>query len=83
MFLSGNHKAIAEWKLEHALERTKTNRPDLYAKWVEAHPEHFLKKKKRVKQTGYKPRKPQYSPADFPFEVNQEGGSASPAEPQA
>lgn len=57
VFLSGNHKAIEEWKLEHALERTKTNRPDLYAKWAEAHPEHFLKKKKRVKQTAYKPRK--------------------------
>ena len=80
VFLSGNHKAIDEWKLEHALERTKANRPDLYAKWVEAHPEHFLKKKKRVKQTAYKPRKPQYSPADFPFEVNESGNAPAPSD---
>lgn len=56
VFLSGNHRAIAEWKLEHALERTKTNRPDLYEKWVAAHPEHFSPKRKRVRQTAYKPR---------------------------
>ena len=49
VFLSGNHKAIAEWKLEHALERTRTNRPDLYEAWAAAHPEHFSPKKKKKK----------------------------------
>lgn len=61
VFLSGNHKAIAEWKLEHALERTRTNRPDLYDAWVAAHPEHFAPKKKKKKPTPlthYKNRKP-------------------------
>ncbi len=53
VFLSGNHKAIAEWRLEHALERTKRNRPDLYEAWAAAHPEHFMppaKKKGRKKR---------------------------------
>lgn len=59
VFLSGNHKAIAEWKLDHALERTRTNRPDLYEAWCAAHPEHFApKKKKRTRLTHYKNRKP-------------------------
>ncbi|MBQ8900229.1 MAG: hypothetical protein IJY72_04670, partial [Akkermansia sp.] len=68
VFLSGNHKAIAEWKLEHALERTKTNRPDLYEAWAAAHPEHFSpkKKKKRTKLTHYKPRPEQQMPQDTP-----------------
>ena len=59
VFLSGNHKAIAEWKQEKALERTKANRPDLYEAWAAAHPEYFAPKKKRRKTplTGYKPRK--------------------------
>ena len=49
VFLSGNHKAIAEWKLEHALERTKANRPDLYEAYVRAHPP-APEKKKRAKK---------------------------------
>lgn len=56
VFLSGNHRAIAEWKLEHALERTRTNRPDLYEAWVAAHPEHFRPGRKPCRQTHYKPR---------------------------
>ncbi len=61
VFLSGNHKAMAEWKLEKSLERTKANRPDLYEAWAAAHPEHFAPKKKRRKTplTTYKPRKTQ------------------------
>lgn len=59
VFLSGNHKAIAEWKLEHALMRTQANRPDLYAAWAAAHPDYFSLKRKRVRQTGYPLRKPQ------------------------
>lgn len=30
VLLSGNHKAIAEWRLEAALEKTRRLRPDLY-----------------------------------------------------
>ncbi len=62
VFLSGNHQAIAQWKLEMALQRTQENRPDLYKAWVETHPEYFSKKaiakreraKKRI--TGYPER---------------------------
>ena len=58
VFLSGNHKAIEEWKLEKSIERTKANRPDLYEAWAAAHPEYFApKKKKKTKLTTYKPRK--------------------------
>lgn len=66
VFLSGNHAAIAEWKLEQALVRTQQNRPDLYDKWCADNPEHFSKKRKRVKQTEYKPRPaaPQASPCE-------------------
>lgn len=32
---SGNHQAIAKWRLENAIEKTKERRPDLYARWVE------------------------------------------------
>ncbi len=32
ILLSGNDKKITEWKLEQALERTKSRRPDLYKK---------------------------------------------------
>lgn len=34
VFLSGNHGAIAAWKHEQALARTRTNRPDLYEAWL-------------------------------------------------
>ncbi len=56
VFLSGNHQAIAEWRLEHALQRTRANRPDLYEAWATAHPEYFSPKRKRTKPTSYKPR---------------------------
>ncbi len=58
VFLSGNHKAIAEWRLEHALERTKRNRPDLYEAWAAAHPEHFAPPGKK----GRKKRAPELTP---------------------
>ncbi len=56
VFLSGNHKAIAEWKLEQALLRTQRNRPDLYEAWVAAHPEHFAPKKRKKRKTVLVPR---------------------------
>lgn len=42
IFLSGNHGAIAKWKHEKALERTRLNRPDLYEAY-----------QKRQKDTGH------------------------------
>lgn len=33
VLLSGNHKAIADWRHEKAVEKTRARRPDLYAKW--------------------------------------------------
>ncbi len=60
VLLSGNHRAIAEWKMEQALARTRANRPDLYAAWVNAHPEYFSRKRRKTPPTSYKqPRPPQ------------------------
>lgn len=78
VFLSGNHRAIAEWKLEQALARTRANRPDLYEAWVAAHPEYFRPGRKRCRQTQYKPRKP--SPPPAATSAEEDGGSpATPA----
>lgn len=33
VLLSGNHKNVEAWRLEQAKERTRENRPDLYAKY--------------------------------------------------
>jgi tRNA (guanine37-N1)-methyltransferase len=32
---SGNHEAIAQWRRQQQVERTRQRRPDLYARWVE------------------------------------------------
>lgn len=67
VFLSGNHKAMAEWRFEQSLQRTRTNRPDLYQAWAAAHPEHFAPKKKKKKPTPlthYKPRPEQAPPPE-------------------
>ncbi len=37
VLLSGNHKLIEKWRLEHSVERTKERRPDLYEKWRAEH----------------------------------------------
>ena len=56
VFLSGNHQAIGEWKLEQAVERTRRNRPDLFERWAAEHPEFFNPKRKKTRPTTYKPR---------------------------
>ena len=33
VLLSGNHQAIADWRLQQQIERTKDRRPDLYEQW--------------------------------------------------
>jgi tRNA (guanine37-N1)-methyltransferase len=30
---SGNHQAIAEWRRQQQIDRTRSRRPDLYARW--------------------------------------------------
>lgn len=35
VLLSGNHAAIARWREEQQIERTRDRRPDLYEKWME------------------------------------------------
>ncbi len=36
VLLSGNHAAIARWRKDQQIERTRDRRPDLYERWVEA-----------------------------------------------
>lgn len=36
VLLSGHHKNIEKWRLEQSIERTKKNRPDLYALWEQS-----------------------------------------------
>lgn len=47
ILLSGNHVAIGKWKHEQSLQRTKTNRPDLYEAWVRENPPVVKAKKTR------------------------------------
>jgi len=35
VLLSGNHAAIAHWRKEQQIQRTRARRPDLYEKWQE------------------------------------------------
>ncbi|MBE9139446.1 tRNA (guanosine(37)-N1)-methyltransferase TrmD [Nodosilinea sp. LEGE 07088] len=35
VLLSGNHAAIAQWRQQQQVERTRQRRPDLYQRWVE------------------------------------------------
>lgn len=35
VLLSGNHQAIAKWRLQQQIIRTKDRRPDLYQQWLE------------------------------------------------
>lgn len=37
ILLSGDHAKVDAWRLEQSLQRTKERRPDLYAKYQEAH----------------------------------------------
>jgi tRNA (guanine37-N1)-methyltransferase len=36
---SGNHQAIAEWRTQQQIERTRNRRPDLYDQWSANHPQ--------------------------------------------
>lgn len=47
VLLNGNHKLIAEWQLEQAIEVTRERRPDLYEAWRERNPEQPKKKRRK------------------------------------
>ncbi|WP_088891802.1 tRNA (guanosine(37)-N1)-methyltransferase TrmD [Leptolyngbya ohadii] len=36
VLLSGNHQAIAEWRKQQQIERTRTRRPDLWEQWQQS-----------------------------------------------
>ncbi|MBW4468178.1 MAG: tRNA (guanosine(37)-N1)-methyltransferase TrmD [Pegethrix bostrychoides GSE-TBD4-15B] len=36
VLLSGNHPAIAQWRKDQQMQRTRTRRPDLWQAWMEA-----------------------------------------------
>lgn len=40
ILLSGDHGAVDKWRFEQSLLRTKERRPDLYARFIEQHPEY-------------------------------------------
>lgn len=52
VLLSGHHKKIAEWRLEQSLLRTKKWRPDLYERYIAAHPPVVKKKRKKKGNEG-------------------------------
>ena len=49
ILLSGDHKRVDEWRFQQSLERTREWRPDLYEKYIGAHPEVLNPPKKRKK----------------------------------
>ena len=51
VLLNGNHKLIAEWQLEQAIEATRERRPDLYEAWRERNPEQPKKKRRKRRST--------------------------------
>lgn len=46
ILLSGDHAKVDAWRLEQAILRTKERRPDLYEKYMEAHPPVEKKRRK-------------------------------------
>lgn len=47
ILISGNHEAVAAWRLEQSLALTKERRPDLYEAWMAAHPPKPEKKRRK------------------------------------
>ena len=48
VLLSGDHAKVEEWRLEQSLSVTKERRPDLYARFVEDHPDIMEVRAKRL-----------------------------------
>jgi tRNA (guanine37-N1)-methyltransferase len=40
VLLSGNHAAIAQWRKDRQIQRTRDRRPDLYAQWLKQQATH-------------------------------------------
>lgn len=47
ILLSGDHGRVDAWRLSESVQRTKERRPELYAQWMQAHPDYGKPKKKR------------------------------------
>lgn len=47
VLISGHHKKIEEWRLKKSLELTEKRRPDLYEKYIAAHPPKENKKRRK------------------------------------
>lgn len=62
ILLSGHHANVEKWRLEQSLLKTQRIRPDLYEKYMEAHP--VVEKKKR--------RKRKHGTNDLPVENTDE-----------
>lgn len=50
ILLSGDHAKVDAWRLEQSVERTRKRRPDLYEKWLAAHPPKPEKRKRHRKK---------------------------------
>lgn len=48
--LSGDHKKIAEWRLQQRMLRTRERREDLWQKYLQEHPEALEEKKKKQRR---------------------------------
>ena len=57
VLLTGDHKKIAEWKEEAALETTRLKRPDMYEKYLIDHAEEFAEKRRREEKRAARKRK--------------------------
>ncbi len=47
VLLSGDHKKIAQWRLQQRMLRTQERRPDLWQKYLQEHPDALNEKKKK------------------------------------
>ena len=50
ILLSGDHKKVAEWQQQMALEITRQKRPDMYEKYVAEHAEELAAKEKKKRR---------------------------------
>ncbi len=51
ILLSGDHAKVDAWRLEQAKERTRERRPEMYERYMAAHPVIEKKKRRRKKKT--------------------------------
>lgn len=64
VLLSGNHAAIEKWRRQQAIATTRARRPDLLAKWEEAHAEELAEERHREQRRAARRRRKAPPPAD-------------------